>query len=157
MKTTTIMMAGVAVVLVCSAQAKKPGKDGPRRELPPEIIKRFDKDGDGKLNKEEMAAAKAAREERMKAQKEEMLKKFDKDGDGKLSEEERKAMHEELKKRAIEKFDKDGDGELNEEERAEMRKEWGDMPGPRDKKGHKGKRDEREPGGDEEAPGVLGE
>lgn len=52
---------------------------------PPELVKQFDKDGDGKLSPEE---AKAARE----ARQAEMLKQFDKDGDGQLSEEERAAM-----------------------------------------------------------------
>ena len=49
------------------------------------MIKKFDKDGDGKLNEEERKAAEEAR-------KAEMLKRFDKDGDGKISDEERKAM-----------------------------------------------------------------
>ncbi len=49
------------------------------------MLKKFDKDGDGKLSTEERKAL-------MKSRKAEMLKKFDKDGDGKLSAEERKAM-----------------------------------------------------------------
>ena len=57
--------------------------------------KRFDKDGDGKLNAEERAAMEKEREEfrqRMQQHRQEMMKKYDKDGDGKLSSEEREAM-----------------------------------------------------------------
>ena len=50
-----------------------------------ELIEKFDKDGDGKLNAEERKAASEAR-------KAGFIKRFDKDGDGKLSAEERKAV-----------------------------------------------------------------
>jgi hypothetical protein len=72
--------------------AGAPPEGGPRehRKPPAELIAKFDKDGDGKLNDDEKAAMKAAMEERRK----EMLTKFDKDGDGKLNEEERKAARE---------------------------------------------------------------
>ena len=52
-----------------------------------ELIEKFDKDGDGKLNAEERKAASEAR-------KAGFIKRFDKDGDGKLSAEERKAVAE---------------------------------------------------------------
>ena len=71
-----------------------PGGPGGNRPLPEAIVKKYDKDGDGKLSEEERTAMqtemKAAREARQK----EMLAKFDKDGDGKLSDEERKAANE---------------------------------------------------------------
>lgn len=101
---------------------ERPPHDGPSRE---EIIKKFDKDGDGKLNDEEEAAARAAMQAKragMEGKYKEMLAKFDKDGDGKLSEDERKAM----KKEMLAKFDKDGDGELNEQERKAMREAMGE-------------------------------
>jgi len=63
------------------------------------LLKRFDKDGDGKLSEAEKAEAKKAMEERKGGSRgkgapsgdreERMLKRFDKDGDGKLSEAER--------------------------------------------------------------------
>ena len=65
--------------------------------MPPEILAKFDKDGDGKLNDEERAAAKAAAEAKMEERKKEMIAKFDKDGDGKLSDEEKKAAEEAAK------------------------------------------------------------
>jgi hypothetical protein len=120
--------------------AKREKKPAPQRGAPPNreaILKKFDKDGDGKLNEEERAEARksfgAGRPPRPPAV---LIKKFDKDGDGKLNEEERAALREEGQKRRkeiIAKFDKDGDGKLNEEERkaagAEMRKNRGGRPG----------------------------
>ncbi len=66
-----------------------------------EMIKKFDKDGDGKLNAEERKAAmQARRQERPRAinpqKREDMIKKYDLDGDGKLSREERQKMHEDI-------------------------------------------------------------
>lgn len=73
------------------------------------ILKMFDKDGDGKLNAEERAAAESAREEmgkggkRGEAGREAMLKAFDKDGDGKLSDDERDAAKKAFQDRAGQK------------------------------------------------------
>lgn len=77
-----------------------------------EMIKKYDKDGDGKLSDEERKAMQADHPRRggegrgegrrgprmTDEQRAEMLKKYDKDGDGKLSDEERKAMMEDRKK-----------------------------------------------------------
>ena len=70
--------------------------DGRIRE---EILKRFDKDGDGKLSDSERAEFKKARAERREnggpgrpvgeRMREEIIKRFDKDGDGKLNDAER--------------------------------------------------------------------
>ena len=139
-------MIAVAVLLstasIANAQAPEGGEKKPEhRQMPPEVIAKFDKDGDGKLNDEEKAAAKAAFEAKMEERKKEAIAKFDKDGDGKLNEEERKAAREaagdrpdgakmeEHKKEAIAKFDKDGDGKLNEEERKAAREAMGGRPG----------------------------
>lgn len=89
-----------------------------RRGGPPseEMLKRFDKDGDGQLNDEERQAMREAMRTRFGggqgpgpgfgtnmggmgrrggALPEEILKQFDKDGDGKLNEEERQALMQE--------------------------------------------------------------
>jgi len=77
-----------------------------------EIIKRFDKDGDGKLSDEEKAAARKAMQDRQRAGSDRMaefIKKFDKDGDGKLSDEEKAAARkafQERRKAAAEKPEK---------------------------------------------------
>lgn len=153
MKTTTLIIIAAAIGLSGAAHAQKGKGAGGERKLPPEILEKFDKDGDGKLNEEERKAARAARGEMDGARKKEMLKKFDTDGDGKLSDEEKTAMREEMKKKMLERFDKDGDGELNEEERAEMRKSMPQRPGG--PKGPKGKGNPpNKGGGDAEAPGA---
>ena len=56
---------------------------GGARQIPKEILEKFDKNGDGKLDEDE-------RKEAQRARRAEFLKKYDKDGDGELSEEERK-------------------------------------------------------------------
>ncbi len=159
MKTNTLIVIAAAIGFAGAAHAEE-GKQRPERPMMAEIIKKFDKDGDGKLNEAEREAAKAAREEMMKAQKAEMLKKFDKDGDGKLNEEEETAMREARKKMMMEKFDKDKNGELSDEEKAEMRKAMMEHGGPRgggDRKpgGPRGGKGGPAPQGDGEAPGVT--
>jgi len=161
MKTKSLIGIAAAFGLAGAAHAEQGKPQRAERKLPPEIIEKFDKDGDGKLNDDERKAARAGREEMMQARKAEMLKKFDKDGDGKLSDEERAAMREERKKMILEKFDKDKDGELSDEEKAEMRVVMGKRHpgGPRDGKRKQGPRDgkgkdgPRPEGG--EAPGVT--
>jgi len=120
-----IYVATMLVAAVCMAEEKK--ADGAKRPEHPqgprghvlskEMIAKFDKDGDGKLNE---AEAKAGREAAM-------MKRFDKDGDGKLNDQEKvaadafkkeaDARHAELTK----KFDKDGDGKLSDDERKAAR------------------------------------
>ena len=70
---------------------------GPGGKMREEILKRFDRDGDGTLNEAEKEAARKAREEmrgRMQQHHQEILSRFDKDADGKMSETERQEMHE---------------------------------------------------------------
>ncbi|MES2925049.1 MAG: hypothetical protein V4819_26065 [Verrucomicrobiota bacterium] len=89
------------------AQGERPER--PQRQVPPDVLKKFDKDGDGKLSQEE---GKAARE----AMQAERIKKYDKDGDGKLSDEERKTMqadNEAKRKALLEKYDADKNGKLD--------------------------------------------
>lgn len=60
---------------------------GPRREFTPpkEILAKFDKDGDGKLSREERRSM----FEEARKKREELFKKYDADGDGKLSDSEK--------------------------------------------------------------------
>jgi Ca2+-binding EF-hand superfamily protein len=92
-----------------------------------EIIKRFDKDGDGKLDATELAAflksrgSYAAGGQQAGAMRAQMMKMFDKNGDGVLDAEERAEM-EKFRDEQIKRFDKNGDGVLDAEERAEAMK-----------------------------------
>ena len=121
MKTKSLIMIAAAFGIAGVVQAEE-GKKRPERKAPAKIIEKFDKDGDGKLNEDERAAAKAWHMEMMKARKKEMLKKFDKDGDGELNEAEREEAKAARKQMILEKFDEDGDGELNDDEKAAMKK-----------------------------------
>ena len=99
-----------AVADAAPGQGKAKGARPQGKGIPAEILKRFDKDGDGKLNEQERQAAKQAMAERGGRPgqpgggdgklREEILKRFDKDGDGKLNEAERaaaKKAHDERK------------------------------------------------------------
>lgn len=133
---------------------KRPGQAAAGGDRPnfQQLIKQFDKDGDGKLSEQERAAAREQMAKLRRGQAgndarripEQALKRFDKDGDGKLNEAERaaaaKAREEFMKKKGkagagrpngqgrpdmkeiLAKFDKDGDGKLSETERAEIAK-----------------------------------
>lgn len=128
MKLTLLtVLAGLFSISTQAQDAPKPGEGarpgrGSGRQLPPELLKKYDKDGDGKLNEEERTAWRTEREK-------EMLAKYDADKDGKLNDEERKKMEAENPRRGfwqpdaetIKKFDKDGDGKLNDEETKALR------------------------------------
>jgi hypothetical protein len=102
----------------------------PVRPLPPEILKQFDKDGDGKLSEDERAAMRTAGEARKAEFEKKMLEKFDTDKDGKLSDEEKAAAKAAREKEMLEKFDTDKDGKLSDEEKKAAREAGGFGPGP---------------------------
>ncbi len=91
------------------------------------MLKKFDKDGDGKLSDDEKAAMKAEMQKRRgeggkgpdAARQAEMLKKFDKDGDGKLSDEEKAAMRAEMQKKRGEGGKAAGKGKAKPKKKAE--------------------------------------
>lgn len=129
-------------------EAKRPGAEfgGAFKK---QLIAKFDKDGDGKLNEAERSAAQEEFKKRAGEGggpgQEAFLKRFDKDGDGKLSDEEKAAAKEAFQKRAgegrpegldmkglLKRFDKDGDGKLSEEEKAAAKEAFkgaGGFPG----------------------------
>ena len=94
---------------------------------PEEMLKRFDKNGDGQLDDGERNAMRESfggqRGQRGPGgfNSAEMLKRFDKNGDGQLDEEERAAMRETTRQEMMKRFDKNGDGQIDDEERAAMR------------------------------------
>lgn len=131
MRIGTAFIFGICTLLAATAWAeeekepagKRPeGRPGARRPGGPggeafreAMLKRFDKDGDGKLSDEEKATA---MKERGAGRPEgkggrgpagrgpggpggfaELMKKFDKDGDGKLSDDEKAAAREAMPKR----------------------------------------------------------
>lgn len=88
-----------------------------------ELIKRHDKDGDGKLDEAELAELIKNRNANGPGSpgarpREQMMKLFDKNGDGQLDPEERAAA-EQFRADQVKRFDRNGDGQLDPEERAE--------------------------------------
>lgn len=113
-----------------------------------QIVQRFDRNGDGKLDETEKAAAKAAMGGEDKSAgglRDRMIEHFDKNGDGQLDDAEKQEARAAREKRqagggptntpaaapagpagpggrageAMKRFDKNGDGKLDETERAE--------------------------------------
>lgn len=113
------------------------GSSDSKRQHMEEMRKKFDTNGDGKLDDTEKAAMREAMKNDPQFQKrrEEMIKKFDTNGDGQLDDTEKAAMEAAMKARAgggkggdmkdkmLARFDKNGDGQLDEAEKAEAKKE----------------------------------
>ena len=143
---TSVALATLAissVSFVSAADEKKPA--GPDRA---EMMKKFDANGDGKLDQTEREAVRqhlqsmgaesagrgAGRGEGGRAPGGQggrggnPMAQFDTDGDGKLSDAERKAAEPAMREftqnneRAMQQFDKDGDGKLSDKEWATARK-----------------------------------
>jgi hypothetical protein len=123
MKATTLITLGLLAASVSFSSAQEQGQRPQRGErggaVTPEILAKYDKDGDGKLSEEERKPLQEERRAEAEKRRAENLKKYDKDGDGKLSQEETKAMREEqaAKRKALtEKYDANKNGRLDEDE-----------------------------------------
>ncbi len=125
MKWMGVLAIALILCWACGTEAAEGGrgkrKPGDRMK---KLLERFDKDGDGKLNEEERAAALEGFMNRVDdfqgKHKKKLLEKYDKDGDGKLSEKEKEAMKEAMKKHYDEfqeKHKKDGEGKGHEEKK----------------------------------------
>ena len=73
---------------VAEKQAKECPQAAKVKDMKAMFMKKFDKDGDGKISEEEKAAIK----KEFEARKAMFMKKFDKDGDGKLDDKEKAAI-----------------------------------------------------------------
>lgn len=126
------LIALAAIIGTCgfaTAQEAPPAR--PKREIPPQILKKYDKDGDGKLSADEHKAMQEDRKAVEAKRRAENLKNYDKDGDGKLSEDERKTMHDERdakRKALIAKYDANKDGKLNADEAKTARDAGEEIP-----------------------------
>lgn len=110
-----------------------PGAGGPMKQKHRDLVRQYDKNGDGRLDEEEKAAAHAAMRREGRGEDErrkQKLKQFDKDGDGRLNEAERAEAQkagemagkngggDKFREQMRKRFDQDGDGKLNETEQA---------------------------------------
>ena len=114
-------------------EARAEGERRPRGEWNrDEMMKRFDKDGDGELNDEERRAIREEFGNRRGGGDDQMrqliMRRYDTDGDGELSDAEREVaradftqMREQIQAKIVPRYDLDGDGELNEQEREAAR------------------------------------
>lgn len=111
-----------------AVEADSGGREGAQREewarMRSDAIGRFDRDGDGELNEDERAAARAEWESRAQETRRLMMRRYDLDGDGELNEAERDAARQEVRElrqdirdRIVPQYDLDGDGELSPAER----------------------------------------
>jgi Ca2+-binding EF-hand superfamily protein len=157
---TRLICTTLAAFAAGSITASAQQGDRPKRDLPPEVLEKFDTNKDGKLDQDERKAAMQARRARMEKQRKNMLEKFDGDGDGKLDENERKAAGEAMKARhaeLLEKYDADGDGKLSPAERKTAIDAGEKLPiRPPAKRGHGGPDGKRGPGGPEGKRGPGG-
>jgi hypothetical protein len=87
--------------------------DGPARK---DLIQKFDKNGDGKLDDAERAQMKAAFEARRAERHKAALARYDINKDGKLDDAERKAMRDDKLSERFQAMDKNGDGKLTLDE-----------------------------------------
>lgn len=145
-KSTLLVAAfGCLSFTVYAADDTAPADRGPDNARRQEMIKRFDANGDGKLDATERQAAKSAMEERRGdgprdgvagKMRERALDRFDTDGDGKISESERAAGEAAMRAdivnrpRAMARVDTDGDGQVSDAEWAAAREQMRDRMGP---------------------------
>ena len=148
MKTKTIiLMLATCAMTAFAQQTTQPDQAEVSAKI--QLLKQFDKNGDGMLDKEERELARKAKDDKSQDLKKmrqrhakDVIKRFDKDGDAKLSEEELAPFLEEqrnmfdkmrgrhmnrfgrnMPKEILAKYDKNGDGKLDKDERREMFRE----------------------------------
>jgi hypothetical protein len=109
MKYTCLLstLACAAIVSLAASTFAAPPENNDPAARKAEMLKKFDKDGDGRLSDEEKSTLRAEMQNRRGGgrdrkqwtpeQRDEMLKKFDTDRDGKLSQEERDTAREAMK------------------------------------------------------------
>jgi hypothetical protein len=91
-----LMLGGSTPTTAAEAGGDHAKHDGKHHQ---ELLEKFDANHDGKLDKSERQAAKAALEERIKEHHPKLFEKFDANHDGKLDREELKALREARRER----------------------------------------------------------
>jgi len=96
MEKLLVMILGMSIGIVATNAAE--GDPKPKPNTPPAVVRKlpeslqkYDTNGNGKLDKEEVAVLQKERQE-------EALKKYDKDGNGQLDDAEKKVLSEDRRK-----------------------------------------------------------
>ena len=103
----TLVTGGV--IGVASADGGGADRDARRAEM----IKKFDTNGDGKIDDNEKQAMRDAMKAKHEQRQQEMLAKYDANKDGKLDDGERQVMRDDLAAQRFAKLDTDGNGSLS--------------------------------------------
>lgn len=127
MALSAIFGSCLAAIAQNTTPQNPPPPIAPNGQLPPELIKLFDKDGDGKLSDSERVAM----QEKIQARRQANQKKpTGKEGESAQSDAVRsaatdawKGQMEKRQKEIIAKYDKDGDGKLSDEEKKARQEE----------------------------------
>ena len=94
MKKLVLIAVAASMVTGLSSISRAADEGGAKKDKAArhaELLKKYDKNGDGKLDEQERTAMSKDRQA-------EIMKKYDKNGDGKLDDTERAAMRDDLKK-----------------------------------------------------------
>ncbi len=117
-----LILCAMSAPLVLAQNEAKGNNKGDRVERKQKMLEMFDKDGNGKLNDEERAAAKKARQDRVgKKGKGKGDARKGRQGGGRRGGKDQAGRRERMsRKQALAKFDTDKDGKLSKDERAKM-------------------------------------
>jgi hypothetical protein len=116
MKKMLLMALAISLSGFLSQAADGDPKPAAPRTERSELFKKYDKNGDGKLDEGERAALQKDRQE-------EMVKKYDKNGDGKIDDTERQALMEDRKKQREEALARRQAAQPKKQEKQEEKKE----------------------------------
>lgn len=149
MNTQSLLSRFVLAAFLCvsCSSLRAQDQEKPKPEIPPSVLKRYDKNKDGALGEAEIAkweADKAAVREKRRAEKAAMLEKYDTNKNGKLDEEESAAAKlgrekeksekaaEQMKERAAkEKAKAEAEKAKAEQEKAQAEKQAAEKPQPK--------------------------
>jgi Ca2+-binding EF-hand superfamily protein len=106
----TPLVAGAATYAIAG------NNSGADHQPPAELVQKFDKNGDGKLDDAERGDMKAAFAAKRAEHKKEMLTKYDTNKDGKLDDAERQVMRNDKLTVRFKAMDANGDGKLTLDE-----------------------------------------
>lgn len=129
----------IASPLVAGA-ATYAAADGNHAGGKPDLIQKFDANGDGKLDDAERAQMKAAWQAKRAEHEKEALAKYDANKNGTLDPAERQAMHDDRLAQRFQAMDKNGDGKLTLDEFKAGAKDLGGHHGHQGRRGHGHKR-----------------